>query len=158
MRPMSVSFRAAHRDEIRHATTVAVAGRGVMIVGPSASGKSSLALTLMALGADLVADDRTRLTVGTAPGRVWADAPAGLPQLIEARGVGLLPAPCTGPVPLVAVADLDRAEASRLPPRRSVSVLGCDIALFHAAGNAHFAYAIHHWLKQGAAAEVCDER
>jgi len=51
----------AARSEIRHATTVAVAGRGLMIEGPSGSGKSALALELMAFGAELVADDRTRV-------------------------------------------------------------------------------------------------
>ena len=40
-----------------HASCIAVHGRGVLILGPSGAGKSSLALQLMALGADLVADD-----------------------------------------------------------------------------------------------------
>ena len=39
-----------------HASCVAVAGRAVLITGPSGSGKSSLALTLLAHGAALVAD------------------------------------------------------------------------------------------------------
>ena len=45
-----------------HATTVALAGQGVLILGPSGSGKSGLALQLMAMGAELVADDRTIVT------------------------------------------------------------------------------------------------
>ena len=48
---------------IMHASCVAVQGKGVLILGPSGAGKSSLALQLMALGADLVADDRTEISV-----------------------------------------------------------------------------------------------
>ena len=33
-----------------HATTIALEGQGLMILGPSGSGKSSLALELMAVG------------------------------------------------------------------------------------------------------------
>ncbi|MDX5349528.1 MAG: serine kinase, partial [Paracoccaceae bacterium] len=44
--------------QIVHATSVAVDGRGLLILGPSGAGKSSLALRLIALGARLVADDR----------------------------------------------------------------------------------------------------
>jgi len=143
----------AARDELRHATTVAVAGRGLMIVGPSGSGKSTLALMLMALGARLVADDQTRLWVSRRCPRVWADAPAALPPLIEARGVGLLRVHRSGPVPLVAMADMGKTEDARLPVPRSVDVLGQNVALFHAAENAHFAYAILQYLGTGAALE-----
>ncbi|MGS4945315.1 HPr kinase/phosphorylase [Meridianimarinicoccus sp. RP-17] len=136
-------------SEIRHATTVAVAGRGLMIVGPSGSGKSALALTLMAFGAQLVADDRTRLWVTGQPARVWADAPPGLPALIEARGVGLLPAHRCGPVPLAAVADMGLHEPARLPEPRFADILGQNVALFHGAENAHFAYALLQYLGTG---------
>ncbi|PWR04427.1 serine kinase [Meridianimarinicoccus roseus] len=136
-------------DEIRHATTVAVAGRGLMIEGASGDGKSSLALVLMAHGAQLVADDRTALRLGGRPERVWADAPPGLPPLIEARGIGLMPARLSGPVPLAAVVRLDLPEPARLPPRRSTDVLGQKVALFHAPGNAHFPHALLQYLRQG---------
>lgn len=142
-------------DLIRHGTTVAVAGRGLMIVGPSGSGKSSLALVLLAHGAQLVADDRTRLWVARHGARVWADAPATLPSMIEARGLGLLPARRCGPVPLVAVADLGATENARFPAARHTEILGQNVALFHAAGNAHFAYAILQYLRDGGGGERC---
>ena len=44
-----------------HATTVDLDGQGVMLRGPSASGKSDLGLRLIDAGAQLVADDRTDL-------------------------------------------------------------------------------------------------
>ena len=46
-----------------HATCVAMEGRGVLIIGPSGSGKSELALALMAHGARLVADYRVTLNL-----------------------------------------------------------------------------------------------
>ena len=49
--------------QLLHASTVAFRGRGVVILGASGSGKSALALELMALGAGLVADDRTLVEV-----------------------------------------------------------------------------------------------
>ena len=56
-----------------HATCVAIEGRGVLIVGPSGSGKSDLALRLIDRGAALVADDYTDLNVdGRALARVGA--------------------------------------------------------------------------------------
>lgn len=134
-------------SEIRHATTVAVAGHGLMILGPSGAGKSALALVLMAHGAQLVADDRTALHVGGAPARVWVTAPPGLPPLIEARGVGLLPATHCGAVPLAALVRLDRPEPDRLPQTRSELVLGHKVALFHNPENAHFPYALLQYLK-----------
>jgi len=153
-----MSAAPAHPEETRHATTVAVAGRGLMIVGPAGSGKSALALVLMALGGQLVADDRTRLRLSRGATQVWADAPDGLPPLIEARGVGLLPARPAGPVPLAAVADMVRHEPARLPEPRRIAILGQKVALFHAAENAHFPYAILQYLRAGADLDVYHER
>src|SRR5262249_24216074 len=43
--------------EIVHAAAVAIAGNGVVLAGPSQSGKSSVAAQLVLQGADLLADD-----------------------------------------------------------------------------------------------------
>lgn len=149
--PGPMSAAPALHDEVRHATTVSVAGRGLMIVGPSGSGKSALALMLMAFGGQLVADDRTRLWLSADATEVWADAPADLPALVEARGVGLLPVRLAGPVPLVAVADMGRHEPARLPEPHWTDIFGRKVALFHGAENEHFAYAILQYLGTGAA-------
>jgi len=99
--------------ETRHATTVAIDGAGVMLTGPSGSGKSGLALGLMALGAELVADDRT--TIELREGWPWALAPERLAGVIEARGVGLIRVPFCPSAPLRLVVDMGEAEGARLP-------------------------------------------
>lgn len=81
--------------KIVHAGLIALydggAWKGVLIEGPSGSGKSDLALRCLALGFRLVADDRAALW--TSGGRLWGAAPPVLNGLIEARGLGILPAP-----------------------------------------------------------------
>lgn len=134
--------------EIRHASTVALAGAGALITGPSGAGKSSLALALMAHGAGLVADDRTLLR--RAPGGVLAAAPPGLPPLIEARGIGLLPVRLAPPVPVRLVVELGAGPQPRLPEPRQVDLLGHRVALIVAAQNAHLAHAVLQMLKSWA--------
>ena len=71
-----------------HATCVVVEGVGVLLRGPSGSGKSDLALRLIDVGAALVADDQTLLRVHD--GRLCAAAPAPLAGRLEVRGLGIL--------------------------------------------------------------------
>ncbi len=123
-----------------HATTVAHGGRALVIRGPSGSGKSALALELLARGAALVADDRTVLTLEA--GRPVASPPPSIAGLIEARGLGLLQLPWLAGVPVAAVADLSQAETRRLPPRRTTALLGHEVALFRRVEGAHFAPAL----------------
>lgn len=119
-----------------HATTVALGGRGVVLRGPSGSGKSDLALRLLDDGrgdARLVADDYTEVTAdpaaadGTTSG-LTGTAPAAIAGLLEVRGVGILRLPAErlhpGPVPLRLVVDLVRAETvERLPPADAAAEL-----------------------------------
>ncbi|MFN3936181.1 MAG: HPr kinase/phosphorylase [Gemmobacter sp.] len=137
----------AGRETVVHATAVAFGDRAALILGPAGSGKSALALALMALGAGLLADDRTRLELRG--GRVFAGAPAGLPALIEARGVGLLRARLCPPAPLVLAVDLTVSATARLPPRRSITLLGCAVDLVHAVATPHFPAAIRQYILHG---------
>ena len=130
-----------------HATCVAVDGRGLLILGPSGSGKSSLALQLIALGATLVSDDRTFLH--TEAGRVIARAPDTIRNQIEARGVGILSAPSTGPVRVELVCDLGQREAGRLPPTRERDVLGVQLPLVHGSDSPHFSASLLLYLRGG---------
>lgn len=130
-----------------HATTVALGARALVIRGRSGSGKSALALELLAYGCDLVADDRTRLAA--APDGLRAAAPAGLPPLIEARGLGLLAATLRADVPVAAILDLDLTETDRLPPRRETTLLGHALPLLHKPGTGPFAASLLQYLKAG---------
>ncbi|OWJ75881.1 serine kinase [Haematobacter genomosp. 1] len=130
-----------------HGSTVSVAGRGLLILGRSGSGKSGLVLQLMAFGAELVADDRTRVVRrGDA---VMATSPDTIHGRVEARGVGILAAAAGQAVPLALVADLDRTEKARLPEQRSHDVLGVALPLLFRVDAPHFPAALLQWLKAG---------
>ena len=118
----------------------------MLIRGPSGSGKSSLALELMAWGARLVADDRTE--VSREGGRVMARCPAAIRGLIEARGVGLLRAEAVEAA-VELVVDLGELEAERLPPWREAVVLEVRLPCLHKPLTGHFAAAICQYLKGG---------
>jgi len=126
------------------ATGVVVAGQGVLILGPSGSGKSCLALTLMGLGAGLICDDGLILSDDMRIAR-----PEGAPPLIEARGVGLLRADPGAGATLALRVDLSRAEPERLPPRRLAAVPAGAVPLILGAGHPCLAPAITQYLHYG---------
>ena len=130
-----------------HASCIALDGKALLIVGQSGSGKSALALQLMAFGADLVADDRVDLRLEG--GQVMARTPQAIAGLIEARGIGLLRARHAGPVPLEYVVDLDETEAARLPEPREIRLLRQSFPLLRAAKAPHFAASLIQLLKMG---------
>lgn len=133
--------------ELHHATTVSVAGKGIFIRGASGSGKSALALQLIALGARLVADDQTR--TWREGGQVLAAAPASIHGQIEARGIGLLRLPVLDQTPLSMVVDLDRLSEQRLPDPSLFCVMGMQLPCFHRIEGPHLAPALL-LLAQGA--------
>jgi HPr kinase/phosphorylase len=134
---------------ILHATTVAVDSRGLLILGPSGSGKSSLALQMIALGAELIADDQSLLVRhGT---DLVAHCPPILVGRIEARGLGILACPARASARLVLAIDLGVEESHRLPPRRSVSFLGATLDLVFRSQGSHLPAALMCYLKGGRA-------
>ncbi|MFN4155521.1 MAG: HPr kinase/phosphorylase [Paracoccaceae bacterium] len=132
---------------ILHATTVAFEGRAVLITGASGSGKSSLALQLMAIGAALVADDQTALTLHGA--EVIATCPPAIAGMIEARGVGLLNAPHLAQATVALVVDLDRTETARLPDHRQITILRQRLSLVLGSNSAHFPSSLRHYVLYG---------
>ncbi len=132
-------------SEVRHATSVSFAGRAVLIEGPSGSGKSGLALQLMAFGAGLIADDYTVVT--RVEGGLQASAPPTLPAAVEARGVGILPVLLAEPALVRLVVDLGARETRRLPEPATRTILGHKVALCHKVEAAHFAAGILQYLK-----------
>ena len=90
-----------------HASCAAREGHGVLLLGPSGSGKSGLLLRLLDHGFCLVADDRVDLTDGT------ASVPPALAGLLEVRGLGLVCLPYVSSVPIVLAVEMGLGE--RLP-------------------------------------------
>lgn len=110
--------------EMVHGTAVVWLGRGLLLLGPSGSGKSDLALRLIDAGGRLVADDLVRVAVSA--NRPMAFAP-GVPGLIELRGHGIFRLPALPEAAIDYVVYLERAEATgdRLPAPREMVLAGC---------------------------------
>lgn len=124
-----------------HASTVAIAGKAVVIRGASGSGKSSLALQLMSLGAHLIADDRT-VVERSSEARLIASCPSTIRGQIEARGIGILAADPAPPCIISLVVDLDQIESERLPHRHKTEILGVLVECIHKSDSPHFAAAV----------------
>ena len=95
------------RDMQMHASCAARHGQGVLILGPSGSGKSSLTLSMVRAGFTLVADDQVVVR-----DRV-AHCPAALAGLLEIRGVGISRLPYLRKAQVRMVVEL--GETLRLP-------------------------------------------
>ncbi|NDW46271.1 HPr kinase/phosphorylase [Ruegeria sp. PrR005] len=132
-----------------HASCVALSGRALLIVGASGSGKSALALDLMAFGAGLVSDDRVALR--RTASCVIADTVPAISGLVEARGLGLLHAPVHGPASVAWVLDLDQEEPQRLPPFREIRLLGHSVPLLLRPRIPHLGPSLAQLLKSGRA-------
>ena len=128
-----------------HASCVAVNGRGVLIIGASGTGKSVLALQLIAYGAALIADDQTQITLQDQ--QLIASCPPQLSGMIEARGVDLLHSDPRPSTQISLVVDLDQTETQRLPPKRITSLLGLSLPLVLGAESNHFPASVLCYLK-----------
>ncbi len=105
-----------------HATCVAIGGKGALLRGPPGSGKSDLALRLIAgpppegqRPAYLVADDQVTLSLENR--RLIARAPRPIAGLLEIRGVGIRRLPSIEAAEVALIVDLAPRDAVlRLPP------------------------------------------
>ncbi|WP_299688706.1 HPr kinase/phosphatase C-terminal domain-containing protein [uncultured Tateyamaria sp.] len=129
-----------------HASAVAFGPRGVLIQGASGSGKSSLALQLIRMGATLISDDQTELYLQN--DTLWGRAPDTIAGLIEARGLGLLHADAA-PAPICAAVDLDTIETERLPPQRSIKLLDREVPQLHKVESPAWPAALAQYLISG---------
>jgi serine kinase of HPr protein (carbohydrate metabolism regulator) len=111
-----------------HATCVELNGIGIVLRGPSGSGKSDLALRLIDNGARLVADDRINLTVEG--GSLFASPPPQIAGRLEVRGIGIVPMPHTARVRVGMVVDLVAPqEVERVPDPARCEYLGIGLPL-----------------------------
>ncbi len=109
-----------------HATCVAIGGAGVLIRGPSGSGKSDLALRLIDEGARLVADDYCEATIHQ--GALLVAAPPGIAGKLEVRGVGIVELDHVGEVRVALAVDLRSAtEIPRLPDTAVIMIQGVTV-------------------------------
>ncbi len=117
--------------ETVHGTAVALDGVGVLLRGPSGSGKSDLALRLIDQGAVLVADDRTALERDGKT--VVARAPDTIAGLLEVRGIGVVRVATQASVELALAVDL-AAPPERIPKPEFAAILGISIPLIRLCG------------------------
>lgn len=114
--------------QIIHATLVDFNGKGILLRGKSKSGKSDLALRLIAdKGAKLVADDMVILRFEN--GYVIGQAPENLQGLLEVRGIGIAQLPYVAETRIYLLADLieDVSQIERMPKDAQESIFGVEI-------------------------------
>ena len=102
-----------------HASCAAREGQGVLLLGPSGSGKSDLLLRLLDHGFALVADDRVDLEGGL------ASAPPRIAGLLEVRGIGLVQWPHLPSAPVMLAIEL--GTGGRMPARGRYELLSCPL-------------------------------
>ncbi len=117
-----------------HATAVAVGEAGVLLRGPSGSGKSDLALRLIDQGARLIADDQSLLQ-RRGP-EVVVSAPGAIAGQMEVRGIGIVAVRPSGPTRVDLVVDLVTTdEIERMPDETDVALLGAAVRGIRLAGH-----------------------
>jgi serine kinase of HPr protein (carbohydrate metabolism regulator) len=113
--------------ETVHASTVTRDGRAVLIIGPSGSGKSDLALRLLDRGFTLVSDDQT--VVKKDGNRLLASAPPTIAGKLEIRGMGIVEMDRVDNVPVALIVELT-GDIQRLPDdSRERPILGVRLPL-----------------------------
>ena len=104
-------------------------------------------IAALAIGADLVSDDQTIITLDGK--RLKAEAPVSIRGLIEARGLGILTVPSIASAAIKAIIDLDYIETERLPGLRTHSLMGVILPCLHNVDCQGFPSGLLHYLRHG---------
>lgn len=116
-----------------HATAVAIDKHGIMIVGPSGSGKSDLAIRLIDRGARLISDDQ--VLASRQENIVILNAPASIAGKIELHSVGIFDIPFVSDIRLVMIVHLTH-DAERFPMDAQLELLcGMNISSINLDGR-----------------------
>jgi len=111
-----------------HATLVSYRNKGILLIGPSSSGKSDLALRLITdYNAKLVADDRVDLFVKD--NKLYGCSPKNIYKKLEIRGLGIaeFSAKKEVSVNLCVELCLNRKDIERLPDVQYIDFLGVSV-------------------------------
>ncbi len=129
-----------------HATGVCVEDKGILIIGESGSGKSSLALSLIANGAHLICDDIANLRL--IDDTLIMTKPPALPSAIEVRGFGLISVPLLDEVRVDLIVDMAEASDSRLGGHK-MQYLGIELPCIKGRDFYRLSDALLVWSKFG---------
>ncbi|MCJ2177978.1 HPr kinase/phosphorylase [Novosphingobium album (ex Hu et al. 2023)] len=120
---------------VRQAGCVAIGGRGILIEGAPGTGKSSLALTLVDRGAELVSDDGVLLVAEN--GRVIARPHPRTRGLMEVRNLGVLTFPFRNEAPVALAIALDPEAPRYIEEPDTTEIAGLAVPLVRIWPDAH---------------------
>ena len=111
-----------------YATCLELNHKGILLIGPSGSGKSDLALRLIKeKQAILISDDRTNIEIVS--GAIIASCPQTIQGLLEVRGIGIVKMPHKKQSKISLVIELTNnlSQIERLPLFETITLLGIEI-------------------------------
>jgi serine kinase of HPr protein (carbohydrate metabolism regulator) len=113
---------------ILHGSAVAIGGNGVLLCGPSGSGKSDLALRLIDRGAKLICDDA--LHIEHSNGLPLLSCAPNIAGKIEIRGIGICPVDFVPSAPLRLIVQLTQ-DVERMPPEHQrINIADFSVPMF----------------------------
>lgn len=117
---------------LQHASCVDFNGKGLLILGAPSSGKSSLAIACMSIGATLVGDDYIKINIKN--NTILASSPPNIMGKIEVSRVGIFNCDFKKNTVINLAINMSEFEDSRLPMRRYINLDECRVPLIY-GGN-----------------------
>lgn len=113
--------------DLLHANSIAFENKGLLILGPSGSGKSDLSLRLIEKGWSLVGDDYSK--VWEEHEKLWAKPHENTSGEIEVRGLGIVKVPFIQKAQVLGLVYLvvDPKEVERMPELSNKTVMNVSL-------------------------------